>query len=64
MTGARETEPNLNPRFQVEQLDVVLHPLQMASVAADRLGARVASLSDHGDRIIAAIDLVISRAWG
>jgi toxin CcdB len=58
------TEPNLNPIFEVDGREVVLHPLEIVSVAKDRLGERVGSLEHEGDRIIAAIDLVISRAWG
>ena len=55
-------EPNLNPSFHVDAVEVVLHPLEIVSIAVDRLGERVASLADEADRIIAAIDLVISRA--
>lgn len=56
-------EPSLNPAFRVDGIDVVLHPLEMVSVAVERLGEPVASLASEGDRIIAAIDVVISRAW-
>ena len=56
-------EPNLNPGFRVDGADVVLHPLEMVSVAVERLGERVGTLIGEGDRIIAAIDIVISRAW-
>jgi toxin CcdB len=58
------TEPNLNPAFDIEGSEVVLHPLEIVSVAKDRLGERVGSLEREGDRIIAAIDVVISRGWG
>lgn len=56
-------EPNLNPRFVVEDVEVVLHPLEIVSIPVERLGERVGSLVAEGDRIIAAIDVVISRAW-
>jgi toxin CcdB len=58
------TDPNLNPTFNVEGQDVVLHPLDIVSVAKDSLGECVGSLEHESDRIIAAIDVVISRAWG
>lgn len=58
------TEPSLTPKFVIECQDVVLNPLQLASVATDQLGEKVCSLADDSDRIIAAIDLLISRAWG
>lgn len=48
----------------MEGVAVVLDPLQMAAVAVDRLGPIVANLSGDGDRIIRAIDLLISRAHG
>lgn len=57
-------EPSLNPRFRIEGVDVVLHPLEMVSVAAERLAEKVGSLKDEGGRIITSIDLVFSQAWG
>ncbi|MFC5360024.1 CcdB family protein [Azospirillum himalayense] len=57
-------EPTLNPSFAIEDRTVVLHPLNTVSVPLDSLGPFVCSLESHGDRIIAAIDLLISRAWG
>jgi toxin CcdB len=60
----QSTEPSLTPKFVIEGQDVVLNPLQLASVPTDQLGEKVCSLADDSDRIIAAIDLLISRAWG
>jgi len=56
-------EPSLNPIFHVDGVEVVLHPLEIVSVALDRLGEHVGTLAAEGDRIIAAIDTVISQAW-
>ncbi len=56
-------EPRLNPAFEIDGTRVVLHPLQMVSVAVERLGDLIGSLNGEGDRVIAAIDLLISRAW-
>lgn len=61
--AAPAAEPNLNPRFQIDGVEVVLHPLEMVSVAVERLGEHVGTLAAEGERIIAAIDIVISRAW-
>lgn len=58
------TDPGFTPSFVVEGRMVVLNPLNMASIPAEALGDGVCSLRDDGDRIIAAIDLLISRAWG
>ncbi len=60
----RATDPSFTPVFTVDQRDVVLHPLQIVSIPSDHLGEKVCSLADDGDRIIAALDLLISRAWG
>lgn len=57
-------EPAFAPVFLVEQQPVILNLLQIASVPADHLGDFICSLSDDSDRIIAAIDFLISRAWG
>lgn len=57
------TEPNLNPSFHIAGVEVVLHPLELQSVAIARLGPVVGSLHAESDRIIGAIDLVIYRAF-
>ncbi|CAO3435449.1 CcdB family protein [Azospirillum endophyticum] len=57
-------DPQLNPCFEIDGRSVVLHPLQTASVRSELLGEKICSLADNSDRIIAAIDLLISRAWG
>ena len=57
-------DPQLNPSFEIDGRSVVLLPLQTVTVRTERLGEKVCSLADDSDRIIAAIDLLISRAWG
>lgn len=59
----RSAEPSLNPSFRIEDVEVVLHPLDLVSIAVERLGEHVGTLIADADRIIAAIDIVISRAW-
>ncbi len=54
----------MNPVFEVEGVPVVLHPLDMVSVALDQLGEHVASLSDHGQAIADALDELLTRSWG
>ncbi|MFT3907313.1 MAG: CcdB family protein [Steroidobacteraceae bacterium] len=56
-------ESAFNPRFQIQQIDVVLHPLEMVSIPVDQLGDQVGSLSDAGEQILAALDELLSRAW-
>ncbi len=60
-SAVQATDTTLNPAFQVLLQDVFLHPLEMVSVAVDRLGEPVGSLRSEADRIIGAIDVVISR---
>jgi toxin CcdB len=61
--AAPSPEPRLNPGFEIEGTKVVLNPLQLVSVAVERLGELVVSLKSEGDRVIAALDLLITRAW-
>ncbi len=54
----------MNPVFQVDGQEVLLHPLDMVSVAAEQLGECVASLADHGQAISDALDELLTRSWG
>jgi len=58
-----ELDSRLSPRFRIEGQDVVLATLDLASFPLKAFGPSVGSLAEQGDEIIAAIDLVISRAW-
>lgn len=53
-----------NPCFTIRSVAVLLHPLEIVSVPASRLGKPVASLAKEGDRIIAALDELTTRAYG
>jgi len=54
----------MNPVFKVEGLDVVLHPLDMVSVAVDQLGEQIGSLAEQGQDIADALDELLTRSWG
>lgn len=54
----------MNPVFRVSNVEVVLNPLQVVSVATDQLGVPVGSLADHGQEITDAMDELLTRAWG
>lgn len=56
--------PRLNPKFKVKGTMVALHPLQVVSVPKQALGELIDSLAADADRIIAAMDELLSRAWG
>lgn len=54
----------MNPVFRVEAVDLVLHPLDMVSVALDQLGELVGSLATQGQAITDALDELLTRSWG
>jgi toxin CcdB len=51
-----------NPTFKIGTAKVVLHPLEMVSVAADMLGKPIGSLAADSNRITTALDDLLSRA--
>jgi len=53
--------PRFNPTFRIKGVSVVLHPLEIVSVAKENLGERVGSLEEEGDSIIAALDELLTR---
>jgi toxin CcdB len=53
----------MNPEFLIEDTWVVLHPLDMVSVAIDQLGEHVMSLTDRGQAIADALDELLTRSW-
>ena len=55
------TNPRLNPSFRIKGQSVVLHPLEIASVATENMGEIVESLEQNADAIIAALDEILTR---
>lgn len=53
----------MNPIFVVTGIEVVLHPLEIVSVAIDQLGELVTSLTDRGSEIADALDEMLTRSW-
>lgn len=58
------SNPRFNPSFKIENVQVVLHPLEIVSVPNELLGEHVASLSSEGSRIMEALDELLTLAWG
>lgn len=54
----------MNPSFVVGGMNVVLHPLDMVSVAVDQLGKKNGSLAEQGLVITDALDELLTRSWG
>ena len=53
-----------NPSFKIEKKQVILHPLEIVSVSNEQLGEFVASLREEGNRILDALDELLTQAWG
>lgn len=54
----------MNPVFVIDGIRVVLHPLDVVSVAVDQLGEMVGSLEQEGQIIADALDELLTRSWG
>jgi len=54
----------LNPSFVIDGVRVVLHPLDIVSVAVDQVGEVVGSLEQEGQVIADALDELLTRSWG
>jgi toxin CcdB len=60
-TLGKVANSRFNPTFRIKGQSVVLHPLEIVSVARENLGERVGSLEEDGDKIIAALDELLTR---
>ncbi len=53
--------PRFNPTFRIKGQSVVLHPLEIVSVATRDLGELVSSLEEHSEAVIGALDELLTR---
>lgn len=58
------SNPRFNPHFEIEKIQVVLHPLEIVSMPTAQLGAFVKSLHLEGGCIMDALDELLTHAWG
>lgn len=63
-TLGKVSNARFNPTFRIKNIAVVLHPLEIVSVTCEQLGELVGSLDDEGNRIMDALDELLTRAWG
>jgi len=63
-SGAKLAATRMNPVFKLNAKTLVLHPLDMVSVAMDQLGPCVGSLAEQGQVIADALDELLTRSWG
>lgn len=62
--GSKIAGTRMNPLFKIKGQSLVLHPLDMVSVAMDQLGPCVGSLADQGQQVADALDELLTRSWG
>ncbi|MFH1602638.1 MAG: CcdB family protein [Pseudomonadota bacterium] len=60
----RIDNPRFNPAFKIKNIPVILHPLEIVSVPIDQLGEFVESLGHEANRIMDALDELLTQAWG
>jgi len=58
------SDARFNPAFKINSIAVVLHPLEIVSIPIERLGKLVESIAPEGNRIMDALDELLTRAWG
>ena len=56
--------PRFNPPFKIENVQVILRPLEIVSVPNEQPGEFVESLGQEGTRIMDALDELLTQAWG
>jgi toxin CcdB len=61
--GAKVAGTRMNPVFKIKGQTLVLHPLDMVSVASEQLGECVGNLADQGQVIADALDELLTRSW-
>ncbi len=54
----------MNPAFMMEGLEMLLHLLDIVSVAPDQLGSHFGSLAEAGQCIADALEELLTRSWG
>ena len=62
--GSKIAGTRMNPLFKIKGQSLVLHPLDMVSVAIDQLGPCVGSVADQGQAVADALDELLTRSWG
>lgn len=50
----------LNPKFTINQIDVILSTAEMASIPMEILGNKICSLKDKREEIIGSVDFLVT----
>ena len=49
----------LNPKFVINEIDVILSTAELASIPCEYIGSKVCSLKDRREEIIGAVDFLV-----
>ena len=50
----------LNPKFTINQIDVILSTAELASIPMEILGNKICSLKDRREEIVGAVDFLVT----
>ena len=50
----------LNPKFVINEIDVILSTAELASIPIENLGNKICSLKDKREEIIGAVDFLVT----
>lgn len=50
----------LNPKFTINQIDVILSTAELASIPMENLGNKICSLKEKREEIIGAVDFLVT----
>ena len=50
----------LNPKFVINEIDVILSTAELASISKEILGNKICSLEDRREEIIGAVDFLVT----
>ena len=50
----------LNPKFEINEIDVILSTAELASIPCEYIGSKVCSLKDKREEIIGAVDFLLT----
>lgn len=61
--GTVQCPQNIGKQSDAIPFVVLAHPLEMVSVALENIGEKVVALVEVGHAIVAALDVMLTRAW-
>ena len=53
----------LNPKFTIDEIEVILSAGELASIPMEILGSKICSLKEKREEIIGAVDFLVTGFW-